>query len=779
MYQIGEVVPGSSIGQAQVNLYANVARGNLVIRDHVCRVMETNGPLEVYYVFNSLDGQWRLAAQAKRLREVKPGNCVFLTELDGYDTRYSYDAKTGLYVAAALKEGASCLRYDERTSTCQVYYPDTGLTETYDSQGLMRSLSDRAGRTTTYDYNAAKELVGIQGPSGAYYRFLRGSDSTRGLDYMELLKLDSPSSSNGELLLAWWLKGSRLVQTQISNLEAPYMVNYSYSGNELTSIKQTDGTFFSFAYDDRNRLSKIGIGGAVDSHPTTAFEYRGQDLTVAVVDANQQVITVALDECARIIGVKRETGYTTPSKISDITECYYSPEGQLSAIIDPDLGITRRDYQTALGLCWQVTQPQGQITQYYYEAASPLPLPKVLGAATLLPDNSYAVTRYVYDNDYDKLGKGHTFLRFEISPEGRVTEYEPYTELDHPAGVVGNPKLKRIYLGAFYPAKLMKPEQFISLPNMIKWAQQQNKAQTSLTHYTYDQRGQLLVVRTYTAVNADGSGVENAQMGFIQTQHDLFGDIELSQCKQGVDQKGQAIFADTHQQFDALQRQLKRIDPLANVTEYDYLDAQSQIKITHPNHQVEIQHRDPCGLISSSQIIAPTLKETRTTVYSRDPVGRVIMTTQPGNTQEIQFFDRQNRLAFTVSPSGRVVAIYYDDQHAFTRKTAYYQPIDTRQLWLDNPSAPGALPQVERLIQQLSQTQNPLLDRVTYEFFDLSGRLRYSVDGDQYLTEYRYDVFNHLVGKIAYDAALTDQQQQQLQAGQDLNLKPDAKIRNS
>jgi hypothetical protein len=68
-----------------------------------------------------------------------------------------------------------------------------------------------------------------------------------------------------------------------------------------------------------------------------------------------------------------------------------------------------------------------------------------------------------------------------------------------------------------------------------------------------------------------------------------------------------------------------------------------------------------------------------------------------------------------------------------------------------------------------------ILTRISYEFYDLLKRLRYSVDGENCITEQRWDSLDRLIGKIRYGNRLPEVLLTKLKAGQDITLVPDTR----
>lgn len=748
--RIGEVNDFKGAGQANIKLYVNIANGNLIAQDHICRLVDRNGPLEIGYIFNdqARDNKWRLAAGAKKIKSITIQAACTLIEPDGHETTYTYDPSTQRYYAPGLSGSSAYLTVEQ--NGYKVYHPDSQVTEIYDAKGYMQSFTDREGRDTTFSYDANHELEFITGPSGIAYQFVRSGNQ---------VYLYCNDNKVQELLMTWTFENGLLTKTQISNLYTTnlYTINYSYAAGRLMRITQSDGTEFKFAYA-LEKINRLMAGSAA-----TGFNYSGFP-TIKVVDPNNIVQTFELDNQNNISRIDRQTGFDVTDKIVDSTYYSYTTNGQLDTTTLPNSGTIKRTYLQPFGLCKEEQGPNGQLTRYFYSQNTQTP--RLVSEVKYLDSTTRAVTRNVYDENYD--GKGNTFLRFVISPEGSVTEYLPFSQ--NPQRAMGNPHFARVYplINQF---KDIPFDQAIPLNTILNWTATQDLTRITLQEFSYDQRGQRVLTYIYAALDESGKGIKDDQMGMQVKAHDGFGGLKLYESLAVYD-LNIPTFSKTSQKFDAMQRKTFYQDALSNNTTYEYIDNQSQIKTTYPNNKVDVEQFDNRGLITRIQETA-SFDNTRTTNIQRDQGGRISVTTRYDGQFNIEFYDRQNRLGYTVSPMGRVVYHTIDAKHRYNITTSYYHPVDPKKLWFTYPPIPGVLPQVSLLEKQLDATQNPVLDRTSYQFFDLSDRVQYEVDADQRVIEYCYDNLNRLIGKIRYDGRLSDELLAKLKQGEVITLVPD------
>lgn len=80
------------VGQAKVQLYVNVANGNVIIEDHPFEAEEMNGRFELRFIYNSqkIETPWRLNISSISDVDAENGLLTFI-EADGHKTIYHYD----------------------------------------------------------------------------------------------------------------------------------------------------------------------------------------------------------------------------------------------------------------------------------------------------------------------------------------------------------------------------------------------------------------------------------------------------------------------------------------------------------------------------------------------------------------------------------------------------------------------------------------------------------------------------------------------------------------
>lgn len=760
--QIGTVLSNTTLGQAKLDCYINIATGNLILKTPILPMIEMGNDLEFHYVYNSLvpNNNWRLGITKhwSRLPDTKLQNkaqTAVLVETDGHETIYELSTVNNLiYKAPGYSEGTPHLTYDYINEQWVWYHPGTHVTEYYNKDGYLLQRYDMQGRVTHYVYDQKNNLTSILAPSNYCYKILS-------IDSTVEIYLDYKNNGNDiKVSLQKYIfdKQQRLT-TVILGDKSDYSVSYTYlldNSNLISKISQTDGTEISFVYDNHatKRIQNILIGS---NSNRCSINYNTAS-QVEFSDSLNIKTFYELDSQAHIIKIQQECGYDIASKNSDVT-CYsYNATGQLSTIIRPDNGREIFTYND-IGLLESHILPEGQITEYNYPDGATLVERDKLNSVVKYINGVPLVTRYLYSSK--KINSSTLwkyFLNYEISPSGIVTQYN--------ADTLNNVAEKRVYLdNRFDISKISNAKQIIPLSEMDNWCALQNPQKISLTEFNYDQRGQLSILTQYATIDEYGDGVDGNNKTKQKTIFNEYGSLLQKITEQFIN-----VSTTETTEYDCLQRIIRSTNQLNQVTSYGYTPA--ELTTIKPNARKEIISYDNQGLIASETklvVDADNTQQQRKTTYQRDIAGRIVVTNQADGLILYTFYDRQQRLGYTVSSTGIVKEYQYDRTHNFNKVIKYANPIDVNQLYLTK--IPNILPTATTLINLLSKAADSNLDRCNYKFFDKSNRLRYLIDGEKYITEFKYDELDRKITKIQYAAALTEDQLQSLKAGVDINLQ--------
>ncbi|AXQ28041.1 LysM peptidoglycan-binding domain-containing protein [Solimonas sp. K1W22B-7] len=512
------------IGQGRDQAYVNAATGNLVIQgqdDYLASLGLDLAAMRTYNSLGLMDGGnndgWTLFG-SRRLVAPLPaaGGTASVVRINddghqatfvnvGTDLWQSTDG-SGAHDTLARQANGTWI-YTEGSSRATETYDANGRlvnakdadgnTQTYGYTGsLLTSVTDASGQVTTLAYDANNNLTSIQTSSNGqqairvrYVYETQGSltrlnsvevdlgnadDTVRDSDtQIFFTKYEYESSSSNRITgLVQGRKstvGGALIETARLNVgyvasgtyagrvqtlttvtggtEPNRTLTFSYLSATQTSVTDTLGYVTTYTYDGQSRLTKVEaplVSGA-SARSTTQYLYDA--------DGNvSQVITLYEN------GSNRSTNYT------------YSG-GNLIKIVDQGGNTVERSYDSA----------NQQLTETVYLTPDPD------GAGALLASNP-VTTRYAYDSEQH--------LRFEISSEGRVTEYRYNTN--------GTRAQVRRYSSSSYTATAFAETDLAAWVTALA-----DKTKQELTAYYYDFRGSLASVNRYPTVDAAGNGAGN------------------------------------------------------------------------------------------------------------------------------------------------------------------------------------------------------------------------------------------------------------------------------
>ncbi|CAM4396465.1 MAG: hypothetical protein LEGION0398_MBIBDBAK_00196 [Legionellaceae bacterium] len=753
--QIGPVFPLTTFAETSMQCFLNVATGNLVFRDHAVQLPEMSGLVTLGFILNtqeSVEKAWRLALVKRFTVLPTPfaqlSQIAVLEEEDGHLTEYTVTKMSPLtYTAPMCGDGTPFVTYLSDTKEWSWYHPKTQLTEIYNAEGYLVRRQDSLGRGLCFFYTAQHELMAVE--SDVYHRYEINKNANVVEFYLgqdqQLTLLQRHIFDDCGRLSETHIPGIefKLVYTYQGN--TPLLVNVSYQDVKTNTKRPA----FQFGYEEMNGSPCIHQVVVGETNETT-LNYQHYP-SISVTNGFGSETQIILDDKKRISEIKQDNGYDKPSGVIDCTRYRYREQGQLETIIHPDSSEETFSYLMDLGIKVNHRIGLKQETTLFYTPGTKKP--SLISIAKKTNAGTLAVTRYIYDTNYDRKGKEHTFLRFEINPVGGVTEYI--------ADKWGNRAKKMSYLNNRY-TYLSDPAIPISLEAMQGWAVRQLHENTQLITYEYDNRGQPIRVREYASVDMSGQGIRNSAMGETQYEWNAFGQWTKKTVKQR-----DTVFATTEKTYDALQRLTEISNPLTQKTRYDYYPNNQLgcVNTYFANGAINEETYNNQGLLDSAHY---GYGEDVDVAFLYDLGGRVVTKRNGYADRVYDYYDRQNRLGFTVTACGNVTEYQYDRKMRFTKTIHYANPIDVKKIWLNEPPQKGEIPLASTLINVLQTTKNATQDRVSYEFLNVFGLTHYTVDAENYVVEYRYNAFDQVTTKIAYANPLSSEQLNTLLEGKTL-----------
>ncbi|OIZ98243.1 hypothetical protein BEV13_06920 [Rickettsiella grylli] len=530
----------------------------------------------------------------------------------------------------------------------------------------------------------------------------------------------------------------------------------------LDRVEQTDGSNLSFRYHDltENAVRRINQVNYPNPADTSILLMRLSYQRHNTVIQSYTKITTKLyfNEHASITQIDRERGYPF-TMLNPVDSCFYryNEKGQLASMTSAGQGKQYFQYEEPSGLLMKHQKANGQITEYVYDQTSPR---HNLIAQIHTVNGQAQVTRKVYDQALSR-NRG-LFLRFEISPEGRVTEYR--------YEYFGYHQYTRIYLEARFPIEHYPKNGVPTLAEMTSWLAQQNLQKISLTEsQIYGVRRRLTYY--YGTINAQGEGVKDDKASLVNTHYTAFGDLCFhSEYRKTSDENS----LDTYRDYDSLRRLLSEKNAALEMTTYQYDSRHMQI--TRPNNRKEITEWDARGWVAKEQQTISFNNQwvTRETTYHRSILDCCTekCTTADGEFS-YRFFDKQNRLGFVVHPSGRLTEYRYDAQKRSKMTIGYAKKLDIKKLAaMAEQNDEPIIDDLSELIQQMDII-DPQHDHIRYEFYDHSDRLSIQVDAENYYRQTLYNERDAVIAQINYATPIKPEQLAALLKGESIALSAD------
>jgi len=421
--------------------------------------------------------------------------------------------------------------------------------------------------------------------------------------------------------------------------------------------------------------------------------------------------TYAYDTSGNVIRVTED-----PTGLNRITSLEYDAQGNLILSRDAAGNTVTRTYSATNQL----------LTETRYTIADPD------GSGSGQPSGALT-TRYAYDS--------HDNLRFVVSHDGRVSESR-YNNLGQRTATIA-------YADAFYDLSGVSATTSLSESQLATWTSARTLTKSERVDYAYDWRGNLSSTTTYTQIDSSGNGV-SAGASVTHFVYDQRG-----QLLQTIDARGDGtpLVPDdyvTSFNYDGLGR-IESVTAwektgVTRTTSTFYDDANHQIEVTSANGLLETRTYDTAGRLlsvahsSGAQMLG-------TTTYDYDDDGRLRRATDPLGVATHFVYDAAGRKQFDVDADGSLTEYVYDDTSNLI-KTIQYAGVANSALLVNGSNEPLTSVDVAQL--RNSANGNPAANRVTRAVYDSANRLVFTVDAEGAVTETRYDGVSRVTDTVAY-----------------------------
>ncbi|OXI15699.1 LysM peptidoglycan-binding domain-containing protein [Burkholderia sp. AU15512] len=761
------VLGNAAFGQMGEQVYVNAANGNLMLqdRDQLLLGQGINGA--VYRAYNSL-GQlnWREGASrtvdglAGTLNEA--GSTITLTDWDGSQTKFAFDATRNLYVSTAgvganvgnanqpgptavtTTGPRATLQFDAATNSWTWTDGTQHVTETYDAAqgGRLVSSRDVDGNTVKYGYTASGQLSQIT---------TAGGDVTY-LDYDAAGRLSALRSvyqqANGQSATETTVRYAYDAQGRLSQVVTDlspednsiadgnvFTTTYTYDGtsNRVASIGQTDGSRVEFAYallDGEYRVSAIAQFADNGASRVTSLRYDLVKRETTVIDPLGFAQVMSWDESGRLTDIR-----TAPSLDGQWegreASFYYDTQGNLSNQNDTVLGNAYLKYDAAGNLVLESNI--GTSVERTYGPRNEL-LTETVKSSMDRPEFMSQTTRYAYD------AVGH--LRYTVTAEGRVTEYR--------YNAAGQRVSEIRYNSEVFDVAGLAESTALSIGSLDAWVSGLGGRQDALRiDSTYDWRGNVAVETRYEHLLTDGTGDTSGGVSQTRYVYDPHGRL-LQRYIGPSGQEQVEQFA-----YDGLGRLLSAVSFDGALTTYQYDDTGHAVSVTFANGLTRTSVWNATGeLVASTDTVQGRLLSKTTNRYDAD--GRLRISTDANGQSTHYLYNARNQRVAEIASDGTLTEYVYDKAYAFpTRTVTYATRLTAAQLATlsDNTGrAIERLPSGSALTLETSglRPAATTADRSTWLFRMNNAWVDRTVDADGTLTQLSYDGFGRLTGKTVF-----------------------------
>ncbi|KVG05594.1 hypothetical protein WJ24_26845 [Burkholderia vietnamiensis] len=761
------VLGNAAFGQTGEQVYVNAANGNLMLqdRDQLLLGQGINGA--VYRAYNSL-GQLNWREGASRTVDVLAGtlneadSTITLTDWDGSQTKFEFDAARNLYVSTAgvganvgdanqpgptvvaTTGPRATLQFDAATNSWTWTDGSQHVTETYDAAqgGRLVSSRDVDSNTVKYGYTASGRLAQIA---------TAGGDVTY-LDYDAAGRLSALRSvyqqANGQPATETTVRYAYDAQGRLSQVVTDlspednsiadgnvFTTTYAYDGtsNRIASVGQTDGSRVDFTYellDGEYRVSTIAQFADNGAARITKLQYDLVKRETTVTDPLGFVQVMSWDESGKLVGIR-----TAPSLDGQW-------EGREAAFGYDDAGNLRSQNDTVLGGADLYYDAAGNLIRQSsigtdllrtYGTRNEL-LTETVRSSTGTSEFMSQTTRYAYD------AVGH--LRYTVTAEGRVTEYR--------FNAAGQRVSEVRYNSEVFDVAGLAESTALSVGSLDTWVSGLDGRQDALRiDSTYDWRGNVAVETRYERLLADGTG--DMSGGTSQTRYIYDPHGRLLQRYVGPSGQEQVEqFA-----YDGLGRLLSAVSFDGALTTYQYDDAGHAVSVTFANGLTRTSVWNAAGeLVASSDTVQGRLLSKTTNRYDAD--GRLRISTDANGQNTHYLYNARNQRVAEIAPDGTLTEYVYDEAYAFpTRTVTYATRVTAAQLATLSDNAGRAierLPSGSTLTLETSGLRPAVTaaDRSSWLFRMNNAWVDRTVDADGTLTQRSYDGFGRLTGKTVF-----------------------------
>ncbi|HEY1399376.1 LysM peptidoglycan-binding domain-containing protein [Roseateles sp.] len=723
------------LGARGTRVVVNAATGNLVVQDRDAALAAAGTDLLGLRTYNSrgsfnddngdnwINGFVRQSLRVTAGTWGAAGSTVVLADGDGAERQYGWDAATGRYVSttgagpdtylyansdgttASFSNGPQSATFDVASGRLLRYTSSTLLNAVfaYDANGLLQSMSADAagsGGRIVYEYNGTQlQRIGVVDENGQRVSSTQYEYDAKGRLSRVTVDLTPQDGQIGD--------------GQVYTTDYTYVSAGDATDGLLRSIANSDGTGLTFDWtlvDGQPRpLRSYGPDGRI-----TSYAFDSGSRTLRVTEPGGFTTDFQADADGRLLQSHPSNG-ANQGVTGDATRLFfeYSSAGNQTRLVDYDGRVTSYAYDADNNLV-EVRDAAGNTVRSTYvnrlvTTSTTYGMRDPDGAGALEPGEPMT-TRFVYNADGQ--------LRFQLSPEGVVTEYRYTGRL---------PTSAITYLAGRYAVQGLAVTQAPTEAQMQTWAAAADKTKVGRVDTVYDAHGEKQRETAYANIAANGEGLLDGAARVIQYVHDAAGRLLMT-----IDGAGAAVSFT----YDGLGRPLTRQQGDIK-TSYVYHETSGGLTstLTEQNGLVTVSTYDRGGhLLSVAR--SQNGNALGTTTNSYDARGLLYKTQDATGVLHWFVYDERGRQVGEVDGNGTVTEIRYDAASRPIQTIRYATPLaalagSPRNLaWAD--TEPG--PTIAAVRPSASAK-----DASHWTVYDAAGRVTQEVDAGGYVTEYRYD----------------------------------------
>ncbi len=356
------------------------------------------------------------------------GNMITKTEAAGTPleriTTYAYGDTLGLVTSITDPLGdTTSYEYDANGNrTNEIDALGNEMSSTYGTNGDLTSISDANGNTTTLTHNEYGYLTGVTDAVG----------NVRTYEYDILGNLALMTDENGNTTEYVYDQANQL--TQITNaLGNTFQFEYNENG-KITAFSEPLNTTTTLAYDDNNQLTTITdalgyqtfytydtngnlLSGTDAEGNPTSYTYDSLDRLTSITNALGHVIEYTLDDVDNLIGIQDENGNTTSYTYDNLN--------RLIQTTYPDSTTETYSYDQGDNLLSK-TNRKGELITYTYDNLDRVIL-KTYPDSTTVTYSYDSLSRIVSTvNNYSTITSTYDALNrvVQVNQDGKPVSYE-------------------------------------------------------------------------------------------------------------------------------------------------------------------------------------------------------------------------------------------------------------------------------------------------------------------------------------------------------------------